>query len=236
LDINFPQLSTIWIHDDNFLLSNRRAIEICNEIVNRGIKKKFICSARFKPFSVKLLKALETAGFVEILFGLESGSKKVLELCHKKIKQEDVVETISIFKNSTIKPICFLIVGLYGEDDSTIKETIHFVKKLQKIKYIYFDDIGIAMAYPGTELYEIAQKNDQIDDSYWLTDKPTPIFTAEHSQEKLLSYHTKIRNHISFKRMFTFSGFFIQLAMLPHSAPYVSRKIFQRIRRKTNMF
>ncbi len=121
-----------------------------------------------------------------------------------------------------------MIVGLYGEDDSTIKETINFVKKLQKIKYLYFDDIGIAVIYPGTELYEIAKKNGQIDDDYWLTDKQTPVFTVEHSHEKLLYYHNKIRNHISFKKLFSFSGFFFQLAMLPYSFPYVSKKLSQR--------
>ena len=57
-------------------------------------------------------------------------------------------------------------------------------KKGSKIKYVYYNDVSVLAVYPGTEIYEIAKKNGMIDDNYWLTDKPNPIFTLEHSEEK----------------------------------------------------
>jgi len=231
---NFPQLETIWIHDDNFLLSNKRAIEFCNEITKYKIKLTFICSGRFKPMSKKLVEALENAGFIQVLFGLESGSPKILKSCHKKITQNDVINAINILKDSLIEVTIFLIVGLYGENDITVSETISFVKKIQRIKYIYFDDIGILIIYPGTEIYSIAKDSGAIDDYYWLTDKPTPFFTIEHRIEKLHSYKERILNNIALNRIIHFNGFRNQITMLPYilkfffKSTFFLRRVFNR--------
>jgi len=212
----FPQIETIWLHDDQFFIDNQRVIDFCNEIVKQKIKIKFICSGRFKPVSKEMVEALEKAGFIEIMFGLESGSPKVLELCHKMITQDDVVRTITLFKNSKIFVVTFLIVGLYGETIDTIREGYQFVQKIQKIKYLYYGDISILIIYPGTEIYDIAKAAGTIDDSYWLTDKPTPLFTVEHSTKELKQYKDIMLNHISLSRYFTLQGFIRQVSMTPY--------------------
>lgn len=216
----FPQLQTIWIHDDNFFLKNQRAVEICEEIVRRGIQKRFICSGRFKPFTKELVEALEKAGFVQILFGLESGSETILNSCHKCITRKDVIDALKLLRKSRIEATAFLIVGLYGENDQTVRETIDFVKTMQKVKYTYYDDIGVILTYPGTEIYEIARKNGMIDDSYWLTPGETPIFVVEHSEEKLTEYKRQILDSIALRRFFSLTGFVRQLDMVPHIIRY----------------
>lgn len=217
----YPTLDAIWFHDDVFFINNRRAIEICDEIVRRNIKLNFVCSGRFRPFTKELLVALERAGFVMILFGLETGSAKLLKSSHKVIKQEHVKETIRLMKDTKIEPICFLIVGLPGENNETIRETIDFVKELQRIRYIRYSDIGVLTVYPGTEVYELAKQLSSIEDSYWLSDGPAPLFTAEHSEEKLYEYKNAILNEIAVDRLFSKKGFAAQVGMLP----YVIRSI-----------
>lgn len=211
-----PQLETIWIHDDQFFMDNKRVIDLCDEIVARKIKLNFVCSARFKPISKDLVDALERAGFIQVLFGLESGSPKILKMAHKGIKQADVLNAISLFKNSKIVAICFLIVGLYGEDQETVDETIRFVREMQKIKYIIYHDISVITIYPGTEIYDIAKNAGKINDDYWLTDKPTPLFTVEHDEARLNEYKNKILDHVAITRIFTWKGFKAQYSMLPY--------------------
>ena len=46
--------------------------------------------------------------------------------------------------------------------------------------------------YPGTEVYEIAKQKGMIDDNFWLSDKPCPFYTAEHSEEWLRKMSNKI--------------------------------------------
>ena len=221
----YPKVNTVWIHDDVFCINNQRAIEFCDEIVRRKIKLKFICCGRIKPMSKELVSAMERAGFIQILFGLESGSPKVLKAAHKEITQEDTVNTIKLFRDSKIIASVFLIVGLYGEDDDSIDETIRFVKKLQRINYVFFHGIGILMVYPGTEIYEIAKQAGQIDDDYWMTSNRTPLFTVDHSVEKLHYYTDKILDNIALKRMFTFRGFVLQVTMLPAVVRFIVKHV-----------
>ncbi|OGG11305.1 hypothetical protein A2Z00_02395 [Candidatus Gottesmanbacteria bacterium RBG_13_45_10] len=221
----YPQLETIWFHDDQFFLINARVIEFCNEIVRRKIKLKFICSGRFKPVSKEMVQALERAGFMQVLFGLESGSPKILKLCRKFITQEEVINTVALFKNTKIILTAFLIVGLYGETEETVNETIRFVQRMQKVKYFYFDDIGTLVIYPGTEIYNIAKRAGFIRDSYWLTEKPTPLFTVEHTKHELSLYKNRVVNAIALKHVITFKGFLAQYHMIPWIIKFVVENI-----------
>lgn len=225
---NNPKIKRIWIHDDTFFLSNERVIEFCNEIVKRDMRLEFVCSARFKPISEKVVSALEKAGFTNVMFGLESGSQSVLERAGKHITQQDVLYAIKLFKDSPIEVSAFLIVGLSGENDTTIKETIDFVMKIQKIKYIHYDEIGICFIYPATQLYDIAKRAGLIDDNYWLTDKSVPFYTVEHNEEQLVKYRELILDHIALTRLLTFKGFCAQTKMVPYIIKHVIKMPFFR--------
>ena len=49
-----------------------------------------------------------------------------------------------------------------------------------------------AMVFPGTGLYTMAKQKGLVADDYWLTDRPAPYFTAEHTLEKLLAWSNTI--------------------------------------------
>ncbi len=213
---SYPQLETVWLHDDQFFIDNKRVIELCNQIVANNIKLKFVCSGRFKPISKEMVLAMERAGFVQALMGLESGSARVLKLAKKGVKPHHAIEAVELFKDSKIVVTCFLIVGLYGETDSTVEETIELVREMQKIKYLVYHDIGTLTIYPGIEIYDIAKKAGAINDDYWLTDKKTPYFTVEHSEEQLFAYKNRILDHIAITRFFTIKGFMAQISMVPY--------------------
>lgn len=226
---SFPEMSSIWIHDDSFFLDNDRVIEFCNAVVNRGIKIEFICSGRMKPLKQQMVYALEKAGFTHVLFGLESGAKEILKTSKKAITKEDAINAVTLFSKSSIRVSTFIIVGLPGETIETVKETIELLQTLQKIKYIWFgEEFGIIFIYPGTEVYELAKNKGFLDDSYWLTDKNIPFYTAEHSIETLRKFEDMIINYVSLGRMFTPSGFKAQRKMihLIFKDSYFRRKFF----------
>jgi len=192
----FPQILNIWIHDDNFTISNERAINICKEIINRNIKMRFVCSARVKPFSKELIGWLERAGFIQVLFGVESFNDKVLKNAHKGFKKQDAIDTITMFKDSKIIVTAFLITGLYGETDETIKETWQTINEIQKVKDLYYKEIGVSMVYPGCEIFNQMKENNLIDESYWLQNKDIPFFTLEYSKDKLFEMKEELLKHI----------------------------------------
>ena len=217
----YPRITDIWIHDDTFFIDNERVIEFCDEVIKRKLKVAFTCSGRMKPLSERMIKKLEQANFKKVLLGLESGDEGILKTSHKMITQADVINAFTMFSKSKISILAFLIVGLPGENMKTILETARLIKRVQKIKYVYYNDVSVLAVYPGTEIYEIAKKNGMIDDSYWLTDKPNPIFTVEHSEEKLLYFKRILLNHISLDRFFTPAGFIAQFFMMPYIVKYL---------------
>ncbi|MCW8965848.1 MAG: B12-binding domain-containing radical SAM protein [Candidatus Pacearchaeota archaeon] len=193
LSKKFPQIKEIEFVDDTLILDNKRVIDICKEIIKRKIKKRFYCSGRVKPVSKEMFYWMEKAGFVEIRFGIESASKKIMASINKGISQEDIMNaynTIKPFKK--IRVVKYLMVGFPGETDETINETIEFTKKLQKIIPMDFFTATPLWVYPGTEIYDIMKSKGKINDDYWLTNKPCPLYTVEHSEEKLKEMANRI--------------------------------------------
>lgn len=217
----FPQMKRIWIQDDNFFIDNGRVIEICDEIIKREIKMSFVCSARIKPINEEMVVKLEQANFQKVLLGLESGDDGILKKCHKGITQKDAVHAFKIFARSKIIVGTFLIVGLPGETKKTILETARFVQKLQKIKYFYLSEVSVLIIYPGTEVYQIAKAGGLINDDYWLSDKPTPLFTLEHSQEELFYFKDILLSYVSLDSFLTPAGFIAQFTMIPNVFKYI---------------
>ena len=225
---NHPSVHTVWIHDDAFMIIKERTIEFCKEVIKRGIETNFICSARFRPISKEVVMLMKEAGFVHVLFGLESGSESVMKLMKKGLTQKAVRHGRKLFSETGIKATTFLITGLPGETKETIDETIDFVQELQGIQYIYYDDIGVAGIYPGTELFTLAKEAKMelkgygvIDDDYWLTDGPVPFYEVDNTYEQLLEWKEKIRNGIGlFRIMDSPENFLRQRKLIPSIIEY----------------
>lgn len=49
------------------------------------------------------------------------------------------------------------MIGLPGETEETIRKTLRFLRESKEIKQA---NISIAVPYPGTELYEMAKKEE----------------------------------------------------------------------------
>ena len=219
------------------MIIKERTIEFCEEIIRRGIKTKFVCSARFQPISRKVVMLMKEAGFIHVLFGLESGAPTVLKKMKKGITQKSARHGLKLFSEAGIKATAFLITGLPGETAETIDETIDFVQELQNIQYLYYDDMGVAGIYPGTELFELAKKSEMqiegygtIDDDFWLTDHDVPFYTVDHPYSQLLEWKEKIRNALSYDRWYKEpENFLIQRKTLDSLLDYVWRWDSQQI-------
>lgn len=190
----YPWVDSIQFLDDTMTLDNNRVIEMCKEILRRRIKLKFDGQGRIKPVSREMFYWLQKAGFTAFYFGVESGSEKILDSIHKNITKEDCINTFKILREfPKIQVERCLMVGLPGETEETVNETIEFIKKLQKIKkstdLFYASPLWV---FPGTEVYQLAVSKGAIKDNYWLTDKPVPFYTVEHPEKWLIKMSNKI--------------------------------------------
>lgn len=226
---NHPSIESIWIHDDAFMINKDRTLDFCEAIIRRGIKTSFVASARFNPIDENVVKKMEMAGFSHVLFGLESGAAEVMKGMRKGITKQHAIDGMKMFAEiaPSIKTTAFLIAGLPGETDETVEETIEFVQELQSINYTFYDDIGVCMIYPGTEIYTSALIKGKMTDDYWMTDKPVPYYTPEfggvHEYDKLMQMKERIREGIALSKMFTPVGFLLQRKLIPKVIEYCMR-------------
>ncbi len=151
--------------DDTFTLDRKRAVEICDEIKRRGLKFIWCCpnGVRVNAVDAELLKKMKDAGCYSLAFGFESGNQQVLNNVKKGITLEQSRNAIRMAKAAGIETWGFFMMGLPGETEQTVRDTIDFAKELDP-------DIAkfhITIPLPGTELFELWKKEGVIKTEDW---------------------------------------------------------------------
>lgn len=154
----------IYFREDNFTLSSSRVLEICNLIKKRDIKIQWVCESRVEHIKEDVLKEMVSAGCRAIWFGVESGSKRTLELIDKCIIKEDALNTFSLCRKYRVKAGASFIIGLPGEKKKDMYKTLVFADELNG----YWTWFNYYLGIPGSRIYETVVKQrlyDQIDAS-----------------------------------------------------------------------
>ena len=152
------------IGDENFGSYKEQSRKLVEEINKLGIKWK-AAGVRAHTVSLELLKFYKQNGCEVIIYGIESGSKKMLEVMEKKVKLEQNINALKWTYEAGLPTIVQLILAMPGEDDKTIEETIQFLKETldfypENFRRLlsYKISINYAQALPGTPLYEHARE------------------------------------------------------------------------------
>src|SRR5208283_3096165 len=153
--------------------------------IDRNIKINWIGNSRVDTISLELLKKMQQSGCQLLSFGMESGNQQILDSSKKHINLKQTVQGIQWAKQAGILTFGYFIVGLPGETWDTIKESIAFAKEADP-DYVNFH---VATPFPGTELYEIAKRNNWLitDDWSQYEEEGSAVMRTEHlSPEELV--------------------------------------------------
>jgi len=165
----FPQLKTIMLEDDTFIIDRKRTLDVANELIKRGNKIPFDSNNRADvKADVEFFKTLKNAGARLFCVGFESGDNDVLK--HMK-KNLNLNETEKFMQNTREAGImvhgCFM-VGNLNETKQTLETTLDLAKRLKPDTAQFFP----IMVYPGTSAYKEAKERGLLeteDYSKWLT-------------------------------------------------------------------
>jgi len=143
----------VFFSDDCFTLNPKRVREICEILIREQTDLQWMCLSRVDTLTNDLAQIMSKAGCVQVFFGVESGSKRVLQIMNKKIDLEKVKNAIWAAHRAGIQTGGFFILGYPGETDNSLLETIRFSSKLP-LNYLSY-----SFPYPiiGTGLYEKVQ-------------------------------------------------------------------------------
>lgn len=173
---------SVYIFDDNFPVNKKRAVDICQGIIDRKLNISWACCSHVKTINAELLGIMKQSGCVSIDFGVESGSDIILKNINKGQSRIDIERTFALVHNAGIKPLAYLMVGNKGETIDTINST---VEMLGVIKPYLSTGAALLWLLPGTQVFNEARANGFISDDYWLKSDDVPYNLQEHSYKEL---------------------------------------------------
>ncbi len=161
----------IYFFDDTFTFHKRRTIEICDEIMRRGLDLTWFCESRVDVVDYELLTKMKEAGCKIISFGIESGSQRMLDTIKKKASVEQSINAINLCKKVGIKSKAFFMYSLPGELPQDIEATTRLALDLSPDISVS----GMCDIRPGTELEDIAKEKNIIPDEFsWAKERSLP--------------------------------------------------------------
>lgn len=160
---NFPDVKEIVIEDDTFTIDKKRVLEICDQLIAKGLHKRFrwLCNARVNLDYETMVK-MKKAGCRLLIPGVESFNQQIL----KNVKKGTTIKQIENYMASAKKAgllvhACYM-VGNEGETRETMQETLNAALRFNTDTAQFFPLIP----YPGTEAYEWAKSKGYISGNY----------------------------------------------------------------------
>lgn len=172
------------IFDDVFIADKNRLIKMNSLLSAR--KFTFRCFGRANLLTDDVCLLLKQLGVVEVGVGIESGSNEILQLNMKGTSRESNLRAVMNLRKHKIRIKAFLIVGLPGETEKTVKETEKWIREAKPDDL----DISIFQPLPGSMIY-----------------KNPECFGIEFSKEPLPfksrpgEYKTSVRGKLSSERL-----------------------------------
>ncbi|MGB2986213.1 MAG: radical SAM protein [Phycisphaerae bacterium] len=140
----------IFFIDSIFEANKGRAHAICDEIRRRGVKVPWGCEGHVRMVDRETLHVMRAAGCVNIAYGIESGSQRVLDRIGKGTKLEDVDEAIRLTHAVGISTSGLFILGLPGETRDQMERTIELAAKLP----LDLAQFTLFVPFPGSRYFE----------------------------------------------------------------------------------
>jgi radical SAM superfamily enzyme YgiQ (UPF0313 family) len=137
--------------DSEFNVPEAHAMEVCREILRRGLgeKLRWYAYCAPAPFSPQLANLMRRAGCLGINFGVDSGDDGMLRRLGRSFRTEDIFLAARSCREAGITIMFDLLIGSPGETRESIVRTIDMVKRAGP------DRAGVAAGarvYPGTKL------------------------------------------------------------------------------------
>lgn len=157
----------IGVLDDSFNIQRKRVIEICELLIKRGLQHVpwiMINGIRANLVDAELLGAMRSAGCIRTAFGVESGNQAVLDsIIHKQLTLDQVRSAFAAAKSMGMETIGFFMVGMPGETEEAMEDTIRFACELDPL----VANFSIATPFPGTEMYDLVKEHGRILAETW---------------------------------------------------------------------
>ncbi len=162
----------ILFNDDNFFTDIKRSEDICDLIIARKIKKRFLAQTRIEIANhPRLLDKMVKAGFKMLFIGIESPHDRILAQLNKGFDSREIRRSFAVLKKYPIYYHGYFIYGNIGETEKEMLYIAKFAKEIsldsitfQKLRIEKFSPLRkIAENTPG---YHVTYRGELYSDTY----------------------------------------------------------------------
>jgi radical SAM superfamily enzyme YgiQ (UPF0313 family) len=192
-------MNNIHMYADLFTISRDQVMGLCELMIKENIQIKWTCNSRVDYVDEELLNCMSNAGCWLISWGIESGNEQILRHVRKGAYPDKAQTALQWARDAGIMNWGYFIIGLPGETEETIRQTIDFAKKLPLDIALFH----VAAPYPGTPFFfEVVENGwfrpgtrwEQVD-----MDKGTVLDYPELSAERLLYWQKRAFREWAFR-------------------------------------
>ena len=142
------QIEALAIKDDNCIPMNSLVARPFLEAIGRT-DIKWRGQTRANGVHPDMVKLAKEAGCTNVGIGIESVSPKVLKIINKKIDIERAKDYIRLLHKTGIDVRLHFIIGLPGEPDDTVQQTLNFIDETSPQSVL----LCILLPMPGCKIY-----------------------------------------------------------------------------------
>jgi anaerobic magnesium-protoporphyrin IX monomethyl ester cyclase len=143
-----------WLADDIFTSDQNWAYDVSEAIAKTELDVTWTCSngIRVESANTDLFRMMKQAGCYRVSFGFESGNDEVLKSFGKggRASVQEGRKAVREAQQAGIEVNGFFLLGLTGDTEETMDDTIEFARSLAPMDLLKF---GKAVAFPGTDMF-----------------------------------------------------------------------------------
>lgn len=166
------KINEISFWDDMMTTDKKWMCEFCELIAKNRIDITWTCYSRVDVVTKELLRKMANVGCWNIFFGFESGDQELLNNLDKGVTLEQIRNANQWCKEVGIEVRASFMLALPGETPQLAQKTIDFAKELNP-EYAQF---CITTPYPGTKLFDEAEKWGKLSNDYSEYNIWEPVF------------------------------------------------------------
>lgn len=162
------QVRFVDVADENFGSDREIAAELARRLKGLGIVWR-CAGVRTRTVTKESLQHWKENGCISVVYGIESGSPTMLAIMEKNATLEENINALKWTYETGLGTVIQLVLGMPGETDKTIYETINFLKTVSTYQRFWGEhapsemiSINYAQSLPGTPLYEWAREHGYI--------------------------------------------------------------------------
>jgi radical SAM superfamily enzyme YgiQ (UPF0313 family) len=142
-------LRNVHMYADQFTADREQVMGLCEGMVREGLRFRWTCNSRVDAVDPEMLQAMRRAGCWLVSWGIESACDPIRKHVRKGITDETIAQALRWSKEAGLMNWGYFIIGLPGETEATIRQTLDLSKRLPLDLALFH----IAAPYPGTPFF-----------------------------------------------------------------------------------